>query len=76
MWEKVFLSFYETIWRLKAVHYFPKCPIMAGSSILLFPANNYLLEVTNRNNRKRCETCSKITIETLVFPLLTLNKQL
>ena len=28
------------------------------------PANIYLLKVNNRNTRKRCETCSKLTIKT------------
>ena len=28
------------------------------------PANIYLLEVNNRNTRKRCEICSKLTIKT------------
>ena len=29
------------------------------------PANIYLLKVSNRNTRKRCEICSKSAIETL-----------
>ena len=29
-----------------------------------FPANIYLLKVNNRNTRKRCEICSKLTIKT------------
>ena len=39
------------------------------------PTNIYLLEVNNRNTRKRCEICSKLTIKTpeLLFLLLTLN---
>ena len=45
------------------------------------PANIYLFKVKNRNTRKRCETCSKLTIKhqngfndiVLVFLLLTLN---
>ena len=28
------------------------------------PANIYLFKVNNRNTRKRCETCSKLTIKT------------
>ena len=28
------------------------------------PANTYLLKVNNRNTRKRCEICSKLTIKT------------
>ena len=31
---------------------------------LFFPANMYLLKVNNRNTRKRCEICSKLTINT------------
>ena len=46
-------------------------------------ANIFLFKVNNRNTRKRCEICSKLTIKTperrdvtgvvLVFLLLTLN---
>ena len=28
------------------------------------PANSYLFKVNNRNTRKRCEICSKLTIKT------------
>ena len=28
------------------------------------PAGNYMFKVNNRNNRKRCEKCSKLTIKT------------
>ena len=28
------------------------------------PANIYLLKVSSRNTRKRCELCSKLTIKT------------
>ena len=37
------------------------------------PASIYLLKVNNRNIRKRCEICSKLTIKRLVSSLLTLN---
>ena len=49
-----------------------------------YPVSIYLFNVNNRNTRKRCKTCSKLTIKTperrhilpffLVFLLLTLNK--
>ena len=29
-----------------------------------FPANIYLFKLNNRNTRKRCEVCSKLTIKT------------
>ena len=29
-----------------------------------YPANIYLLKVNNRNSRKKCEICSKLTIKT------------
>ena len=29
-----------------------------------FPAGNYMFKVNNRNIRKRCEICSKLTIKT------------
>ena len=31
---------------------------------LNFPANIYLFKVNNRNTRKRCEICSKLTTKT------------
>ena len=31
---------------------------------LISPAGNYILKVNNRNTRKRCEICSKLTIKT------------
>ena len=34
------------------------------SADYLFPANIYLFKVNNRNTRKRCEICSKLTIKT------------
>ena len=44
------------------------------------PAGIYVFKVTNRNTRKRCEICSKLTIKTperrhLMFLLLTFNMQ-
>ena len=46
----------------------------------MHPAIIYLFKVNNRNGRKKCETCSELTIKTaerrhrrLVFLLLTLN---
>ena len=31
---------------------------------LIFPANNYLFKVNNREARKKCEICSEVTIKT------------
>ena len=28
------------------------------------PAKKYLLKVNNRNNRERCQVCSKLTVKT------------
>ena len=47
-------------------------------NLTTFLANIYLLKVSNRNTRKRCEICSKLTNKNvidvvLVFLLLTLN---
>ena len=36
-----------------------------GEFISNFPANINLFRVNNRNSRKRCEICSKLTIKTL-----------
>ena len=52
------------------------------SLIVNNPANIYLFNINNRNTKKRCEICSKLTIKTsndvsdvaLVSLLLTLNK--
>ena len=42
-----------------------------------FPDNSYLFKFSNRNTRKMCGICSKLTIKTperyLVFVLLALN---
>ena len=34
------------------------------SKVTIYPANNNLLKVNNRNARKECEICSKLTIKT------------
>ena len=33
--------------------------------VTVFPASIYLFRVNNRNNRRRCKICSKLTIKTL-----------
>ena len=41
--------------------------VSAPSNKIMFkgnPANIYLLKVSSRNSRKRCELCSKLTIKT------------
>ena len=41
--------------------------VSAPSNKIMFkgnPANIYLLKVSSRNTRKRCELCSKLTIKT------------
>ena len=48
-------------------NFFPKA-IFASSRVMKiqrpFPANVYMIKVNNRNSRKRCKTCSKLTIKT------------
>ena len=39
-------------------------PPVTNSIITLNPASLYLLKVSNRNIRTRCEICSKLTIKT------------
>ena len=34
---------------------------------IIFPASIYLFKVNNRNTRKRCEMCSKLTRKTLEY---------
>ena len=34
---------------------------------ITIPASNYMFKVNNRNTRRRCEICSKLTIKTLAF---------
>ena len=65
-------QFFENRWESGSKKY------MANSTDKkVIPANIYLFEVNNRNTRKRCETCSKLTKNDvidviLVFLLLTL----
>ena len=55
------------------------CKTLEGKVKNIFEVNNlnptgiYLLKVNNRNTRLKCKICSKVTIKTLVFLLLTLN---
>ena len=62
-----------------------KMLIITGTKMIsttVNPANIYLFKVNNRNNRKRCDICLKLTTKTpdyishlfLGFLLLTLNK--
>ena len=37
---------------------------IAKTTLNRFPANIYLFKVSNRNTRKRCEICSKLTVKT------------
>ena len=34
-------------------------------SKMAFPANIYLFKIKNRNTKKRCDVCSKLTVKTL-----------
>ena len=38
--------------------------INVASKLDAFQAGNYMFKVNNRNNRTRCEICSKLTIKT------------
>ena len=47
------------------------CPVLLSVFLInayisqsTYPANIYLFKVNNRNSRKRCEICSKLTIKT------------
>ena len=44
----------------------PKCAFInqMENKTHSYPANIYLLKTNNRNTRKRCEICSKLTIKT------------
>ena len=47
------------------------------NSRCIYPVNIYLLKVNNRNNRKRREICSKLTLaRSLIFLLITLSMPL
>ena len=50
-----------------------KFPDKCDTAYLTNPAGIYLLKLNNRNTRTRCEICSKLTVKTTVFLLLTLN---
>ena len=76
---EIFLTFPKGFWVFKA-HFFIKCflqkkervrglqwwelPATAPTEINLFTANICLFKVNNKNSRKRCETCSNLTIKT------------
>ena len=42
-----------------------KCIGLISNLVDLFSINIYLFKVNNRNTRKRCEICSKLTIKIL-----------
>ena len=54
------------------------CQLWAGKCRLGFnPVNIYLFKVNNRNTRKSCEICSKLTkTPELMFLMLTLSKKI
>ena len=55
-------QFFENRWESGSKKY------MANSTDKkVIPANIYLFEVNNRNTRKRCEICSKLTITLNIF---------
>ena len=55
-------TFFETDHaKFKATDNFP---VQKQSMFNTFPAGIYLHKVNNRNTRKRCEICSKLTIKT------------
>ena len=39
---------------------------MKFGQLMEYPTNIYLFQVNNRNIRKRCETCLKLTIKSLI----------
>ena len=51
--------------------------ILLNKYMLYEPTNKYMLKVNNRNNRKKCEICSNLTVKTQerhpVFLFLTLS---
>ena len=52
----------KTLWITSNLHMFRKQRLMRLS--LHLPANIYLFKVSNRNGRKSCEICLKLTIKT------------
>ena len=48
----------------------PVCFFSSLSCQRTIAANNYLLKVNNKNTRKKCEICLKLTIKTLERPCL------
>ena len=44
-----------------------------AKTVWISPANNYLFEVNNRNTRKMCEICSKLTIKWRCSSVFTFN---
>ena len=47
--------------KILIIQYISDCRNNYGEN---FTANNYLFKVNNKNARKRCEICSKLTIKT------------
>ena len=73
----LFLFYFTINFLPHAHHYIITCPLCRTRYFICrYPAGIYLLKVNNRNTRARCEICSKLTINVLVFLLLTLNMQL
>ena len=60
LWRSQYFSKY---WSLKACFDPKGFWRHIGFKRLQFPANFYLFKVSNRNIRKRCETCWKLTIK-------------
>ena len=62
--EWIYHSHIQNFDLLMPQNLFQKLGISHYISLCIFPANIYLLKGNNRNTRKRCEICSKLTIKT------------
>ena len=57
-----FEQVFSLLWRTKLLTSWT-IPLMLWTNSWRYPANIYLFKVSNRNTRKKCEKCSKLTIK-------------
>ena len=57
-----FEQVFSLLWRTKLLTPWT-IPLMLWTNSWRYPANIYLFKVSNRNTRKKCEKCSKLTIK-------------
>ena len=66
MWIKIGEAFKDFFWKIGAQKQQMQKTLrkLAEGSLFYNSANVYLFKVINRNSRKRCEICLKLTVKT------------